>query len=54
MSPDHLESTCGQWQVWKLRTLTPMYTLWLRQGDKWVPVGKGYDSADEAKAKANG
>ena len=50
-SPDHIESTDGQWQIWKLRTEVPAYTLWKRGRKGWDHVAN-YDSSEEAKARA--
>lgn len=48
-SPDHIESTDGKWQVWKLRTEVPAYTLWRKRGRTFDYVDK-FDSSEEAKA----
>lgn len=47
-SPDHIESTDGKWQVWKLRDGSA-YTLWLKAGDKFVHQST-HASAEEAKS----
>lgn len=49
--PDYLES--GPWQIWKVRTTPPAYTLWLLVGEKFVHQGN-FESADQAKEKTNG
>lgn len=49
--PDYIER--GDWQIWKVRTTPPTYTLWLKVGKKYVHQGN-FDSADKAKEKTNG